>query len=510
MADDAAANDETIKENGLTAAFLAPEDGDGTPKEDIVIKAYGRRWYIIILFAMFPFMNALVVATWGPIASSAYDAFGFTSADIAFVSTAGLIGYIPSFPLFTWVLNKYGTRAVMMLGSSILTIGSAIRLIAGINKNLIWAIHIGQLVGSFSTPMGLCVPPALISIWVPDHQRVTVTTFLMLATAFGGAINGILGPQLVREISHNTPHNSNTSYAVGDTALCSDGSNCPNLTQADSSLTPDDIKNDILILLGIHVAILACCTILVFIYFPAKPPHPPSKSATYKRLQLREGLRVLGRNKWFWLITLTACLPNACFTTMIILLESVLAVLDYSQEMVGWIIFTSLTAAIVVPVILGSLVMDKSKAHAKMIIIILTCMLALSCLWLSLQCANIVYHNLGTMFTNVILSSIVAGSLYPLTCDVTCDMAYPVSEGLVMSVFQLFQVIALCMILGSVMIPGYVITWVVWMTFGCMVFCIPMFSICKMELKRHAIDKEHATNEQLKLTQNGAGKAEKV
>ncbi|XP_074653272.1 solute carrier family 49 member 4 homolog [Tubulanus polymorphus] len=486
------------------------KDANHTDDTPIRIKAYKIRWYLIILFACFPFMNALVVATWGPISRSAHAAFGFTAADVALVSNMGLIGYIPSFPVYAWIIKSRGIRAAMLMGASLLLIGGSMRMLVGIHTKLQWTIYVGQLISSFAIPLALVVPPAIISTWVPDNQRVTITALLMLMASFGGAVNGIMGPQLVRQLPVNwSPEN--TTIRLGD--VCNpDNPDSPNSTYCrrfdnvtDNALTPDDIRRDILILLGIQNVIIAICTILVFIYFPSKPRHPPSLSASKSRTGMLEGLKQLGKNRPYWLITVASCLPNASYTVMIVMLEPVLGTLGYSQKTVGWLIFAALSLAIFTSVSLGRL-MDKLKVYSKLMIVTLAALFSVFALWQGLQCNNIISNNLASVYCNIILNSIISAVIFPLTCDVTCEMAYPVSEGLAMGIFQLFQIIMLSVLLGAVMIPGFNVQWIMWLIFIFVTTSVPMFAACKMELKKFKLDMEHAESakKMLPTDDNGA------
>ncbi|XP_074653202.1 solute carrier family 49 member 4 homolog [Tubulanus polymorphus] len=490
------------------------DDLQQTSTHNVTVRSYKRRWYIVLLFACFPFLNALVLATWGPIASSAFTAFDFTAADIALVSNIGLVGYVPSFPLYVWLVKAKGIRVTMLLGSSLVFSGAAVRLLVGIDRTFIWSIHVGQFITSFAIPLGLVVPPAIVSTWVPEHQRVTVTALFMLSGSFGGAVNGVLGPQLVRQLPKQVTEPDNTTTLVypnlGNTSLkCADDAgsnlthslNCLSVNITSGEVTPNAVRKDILILLTIQTVLVALCTFLVFIYFPAKPPHPPSLSASTKRFSMRQGLRELGRNRPYWLMTVASCLPNASYTVMIVMLEPVLGTLGYSQKIVGWLIFTALTLAMVVSILLGR-IFDKLKDHSKKIIIVLTVGFLVFALWLALQCNGFLRHTLSTVYSNVIISSVVSAVIFPLTCDVTCEMAYPVSEGLAMGIFQLFQIVLLSFLFGSVMMPGFHVEWIVWLIVGFVFLSIPMFAACKMRLRRREIDVKHK-EEQKALTARG-------
>lgn len=94
---------------------------DGTPDVAVVnsnkqsqeIKVYKRRWYVLLAFSLVALMQGGLWNTWGPIAASSEEAFGWTDGDIALFANWGPIAYlIATFPS-AWIVDTKGKMCAM-------------------------------------------------------------------------------------------------------------------------------------------------------------------------------------------------------------------------------------------------------------------------------------------------------------------------------------------------------------------------------------------------------------
>ena len=69
---------------------------------------YRRRWYILILFSLLAGTQGAVWNTFGPISSTAEEAFGWGDSTIALLSNWGPISYLLAGAFFSWVLDVKG------------------------------------------------------------------------------------------------------------------------------------------------------------------------------------------------------------------------------------------------------------------------------------------------------------------------------------------------------------------------------------------------------------------
>ena len=91
----------------VSRSFLSKKDKDSVTDSCSV---YRRRWYILIVFSLIAGVQAAAWNTWGPIAGSAEDVFGWSDGTIALLENWGPIAYIVSFALFSWLLDVKGVR----------------------------------------------------------------------------------------------------------------------------------------------------------------------------------------------------------------------------------------------------------------------------------------------------------------------------------------------------------------------------------------------------------------
>ena len=77
-------------------------------------KLYKRRWYMLFVFSMIAFVQGGIWNTWGPIAASSEEAFGWSDADIALFANWGPIAYlIATFP-FAWIIDVKGNMVCLI------------------------------------------------------------------------------------------------------------------------------------------------------------------------------------------------------------------------------------------------------------------------------------------------------------------------------------------------------------------------------------------------------------
>ena len=106
------------------------------------------------------------------------------------------------------------------------------------------------------------VPPALSSLWFPPNERTTATGISTVFNQLGNAGGFLLGPLLIRE-----PEYKNETL-VTSVAL---------------------LRSDINRLMQVEASICLILFISVLIYFPARPPLPPSMASTIARLNIKQG-----------------------------------------------------------------------------------------------------------------------------------------------------------------------------------------------------------------------------
>ena len=146
----------------------------------------------------------------------------------------------------------------MLSGSWIMAIGMGIRCFVPSEPGSKWLflIHLGHIMVGMVGPPVMSTPPRLSSVWFPPKQRTFATAMMVMAQSVGLAMGFIIVPFLTRHYDIRT-----MLYVSAE--------------------------------MGLFIAVLAT------IYFPARPPTPPSESATTGRTEFLPSLKALMVNPSF-------------------------------------------------------------------------------------------------------------------------------------------------------------------------------------------------------------------
>jgi FLVCR family MFS transporter len=199
---------------------------------------YTRRWYILILFSFLSLNQCNVWITYGTVLDTAKDLYHVDDAEINLLTAMGPVGYIPLSFFSSWIIGEYGLRVAAVAASVFCAAGAILRCFA--DASSFWMLLIAQLLNAAAGPVVMTVPPALSSVWFGVHERTFATAVGSLANYMGSATGFLLGLTV-----NNVQQLQRLLYieALGTTVLM----------------------------------------VLFLIYFPARPPKPPSVTAGMER-----------------------------------------------------------------------------------------------------------------------------------------------------------------------------------------------------------------------------------
>lgn len=231
-------------------------------------RTYMRRYYVLIVLSLLAAHQNIAWATFSPIASEAKDDYGLTDAEITLLPGIKylttilcytlLIAYSPMcFVLltipFSWMLQKFGLRFIGVSGAWILAIGCGIRCFIPYVPDAskwIWVMHVGHvLIGYTGLPV-MILPPILSSVWFHPKERTLATSIAVTAEGIGSALAFVMNSLLTIQYSIRT-------------------------------------------MLYVQAEIALFVAILFTIYFPSRPPTPPSSSAEEDRTEFLKSLKLL-------------------------------------------------------------------------------------------------------------------------------------------------------------------------------------------------------------------------
>uniref|UniRef100_A0A3P8QLT8 Solute carrier family 49 member 4 n=1 Tax=Astatotilapia calliptera TaxID=8154 RepID=A0A3P8QLT8_ASTCA len=372
-------------------------------------RVYGRRWLVLTLFSLLALMQGMVWNFWGPIQNSAAHAYGFTKSDIAILVLWGPAGFLP-WLLFMWLMDKKGLRASLLLSTLFMVLGAALRSIPLTGQPLRrWLIHGGQLLNGLAGPTMMSAGPYLSTTWFAPDQRATATAVASLFSYLGGAASFIVGPLIVP--------------APNDTQA---------LTTISAAVSDIFIRDRIQLVMYAELAAIAVLFGAVLLYFPARPPMPPSVAAASQRLSYRSSICRLLSNLRFLMIALAYAVPTGVIAGWSGVLDMVLTPAKVSQVDAGWIGFWSTVGGCVFGVAMARFA-DSIRGMLKLILVLMLAGASLASTWFTLTCLSSYTHLPSTsaiLYTSCILVGIFINSSVPIFFELFIETVYPVPEGI--------------------------------------------------------------------------------
>ncbi|XP_028991591.1 solute carrier family 49 member 4 isoform X3 [Betta splendens] len=345
--------------------LLAPSQAEAT-SPPVNSRVYARRWLVLTLFSLLGLIQGMVWNFWGPIQNSAAQAYGFTKSDIAVLVLWGPVGFIP-WLLFMWLMDKKGLRASLLLSAFFMLLGSALRSIPLSQQPLRrWVIHGGQLLNGLAGPTIMSAGPYLSTTWFAPDQRATATAVASLFSYLGGAASFVVGPLVVP--------------APNETA-----------TITAAPVSDSFIRDRIQLVMYAELAAIAVLFAAILLYFPSRPPIPPSVAAASQRLSYRSSICRLLSNLRFLMIALAYAVPTGVIAGWTGVLDMVLTPAKVSQVDAGWIGFWSTVGGCVFGVAMARFA-DSIRGMLKLILVLMLAGASLASTWFTLTCLSRVTH----------------------------------------------------------------------------------------------------------------------
>ncbi|XP_048777520.1 solute carrier family 49 member 4-like isoform X2 [Ostrea edulis] len=431
---------------------------------------YKRRWYVLLVYCLVAFTQGGYWNTWGPIAATSEDAFGWSDADIALLSNWGPISYILAAFAMSWVVDVKGLRWACVGTAVMIAVGAGARCITDQPPYIKWTMNIGQMINGLAGPVG-AIPPVLSCIWFPTSQRVTATGITTSAAFVGIAVAMVIGPYMVPDRTTNA--NSTTSN-ISETN-----------TTDDDRISQE--RHDVMLYMYVEAAWAVFVLVLVLVYFPAKPPKPPTLSASVERMDFMTGAKCLVRNSKFWVICATYGISLGVFNCWQSVLDVILKPHNIHEDEAGWLGFYSILAGCVGSVVLARFA-DVFSRHMKMFLLFLYISGTACFIWFTLLINGTIPNSTYSLYAAIILATLLLNASVPLYFEMACEVTYPVSEGITNFVLTLVNNVGGLVFLLVNMIPHLGTAWENWACLGAIASCIPVLFLIKENYNRLEVD----------------------
>ena len=159
-------------------------------------KVYGYRWVVLATYMLVNLTMQMLWITYAPITSLAADFYGVSDLKIGLLSMSFMIAFIPLSIPVSWLIDRYGFRLAVGIGSVMMGVFGVLRGLAGANYGLVLASTIGI---AAAQPFLLNTWTTVPAKWFPRDERATAVGLVTLANLVGTGLSMVLTPILVED-----------------------------------------------------------------------------------------------------------------------------------------------------------------------------------------------------------------------------------------------------------------------------------------------------------------------
>ncbi|XP_076068004.1 solute carrier family 49 member 4 homolog isoform X2 [Oratosquilla oratoria] len=378
-------------------AHQGQETAAGDP-EVVATETSLVRFWVLFWFSVTGYFQCLQWNTWGPISESVQAAFpNWTPSTVAMMANWGTIMFVLMVVPMCWANQRFGLRAGTLGCAGLLAFGTALRCLPLQEEGFTIMSHICAILVGTSRTILMAAPPMLTATWFPPGERTTALAFTVVANQLG-IVTSYLEPLLVQPPGKD--------------------------------VNPTDVKTDIINLMYIGAGFGAGIFLVVFIYFPAKPHHPPSVSSTVERLQFSSGIKEITTNGYLWLVAVPYSVSVGVPSTWASVLDFSLQEFGIYQHEAMWIVIVA-TLVSTVGTLVAARLTDWMYGFIKEMVMILLVMAMGSYYWFYLlQSPNITAHK-WEIYTSVTIGMTSSFASVPLFFELAVEIVYPCPEVLV-------------------------------------------------------------------------------
>ncbi|XP_077999714.1 solute carrier family 49 member A3-like [Glandiceps talaboti] len=373
-----------------TARILSDEDGclpssgDEENSDPVQYRLYKKRWFVLFLATFLGFSNDVVWLSFSPAASVLAEYYNVSTNSINLVSLLHIFIPVPTTFIATWLLDTYGLRPSLLIGSLFMAIGSIIQLISTLHiipSSWQFAVAaIGQVFAATVSPIFNISPTKISEKWFGERERSLAT---MINTAsYGLVLGNLLTPILVK---YKGVQFMFIMY----------------------SLPP---------VLGLFLTIFGLTS--------SAPPTPPSPSAAVKLQPYWTGLKQMLKNKQFLILMVLLGLESGLFDTLTIVGEEMLCTHGYTPTFSG-IVMGVQSGVGFFGALVASLYVDRTKLFEETTKV----MYALSAISTALMMTvSAMPHMEVLIIITNIMYGVFSSAAYPVSMELAVETTYPGAE----------------------------------------------------------------------------------
>ena len=212
-------------------------------------RTFAIRWWLLVLCSLMAGNQGGTWLVYGVIAEAVKPLYpGWTDGTIALLSQWGPVMYLVAVWPTSWLIDVKGLRTTMIAATALTFAGGLCRCIHhGTDATGAALVHAGQILNGLCGPVAMSIAPPLSAHWFAPTERNLATAIAATANYGGGAVFFLLGAHCVPPGAADVTRDRLWRFMLGECLFS---------------------------------AALLAATCLTF---PARPPSPPSVSATLER-----------------------------------------------------------------------------------------------------------------------------------------------------------------------------------------------------------------------------------
>ena len=165
--------------------------------------------------------------------------------------------------------------------------------------------HLAAVINGIPGIVVTAAPAAVSAAWFPPHQRVTATSISQMLNNIGTGASFLLASLLVGDPAPApAPHNTTATSCTAAAAQL------PHLSSTGRAELKVELER-YLVALSLPALLLFAATL---VFFPSRPPRPPSRSSAHTRLPFLAGAKQLLASPAAWLLAIVWSVPQARYS----------------------------------------------------------------------------------------------------------------------------------------------------------------------------------------------------
>lgn len=347
-------------------------------------RLYHYRWVVLAVFMFINLTIQMLWITYAPITGPAAKFYGVSDLQIGLLAMTFMIAFIPLSIPVSWVIDTYGFRLAVSIGSVLMGIFGLLRGFAGANYSLVLWSTIGI---AAAQPFLLNAWTKVPANWFAIEERATAVGLVTLANLVGTALGMVLTPILTETMSIPTVQ-------------------------------------------LIYGSIAAVSSVLFIIFARETPPTPPGPAGSEVRALMLDGLKHAFTVKPFWLYLFVSFIGLGIFNGVTTWVENIIRPRGFTPTDAG-----TLGALMLVGGVLGAVIIPpfSDKQRKRQPYILLGMLLAIPGL-VGLAFATSTW----LLFVSAFAMGFFLVSTSPIGMQYAAEVTQPTPEGTSNGLIQLF------------------------------------------------------------------------